>query len=115
MLISRLLARLVLGLTLCLLPLIASAQTPGRNPIPRNDTPPVLSTAEQADIDEAREDLKKMRVLVNQMASNLAFVSDTQSPLKHQFQLEIDMWQMMMMRMQRHLDRMESRRSTSSR
>jgi hypothetical protein len=114
MLNTRFLALFILGLNLCLLPLMATAQTSNRNPMPRNDAPPVLSTADQADIDEAREDLKKMRVLVNQMASNLAFVSDTQSPLKHQFQLEIDMWQMMMTRMQRHLDRLESRRPTPS-
>lgn len=45
-----------------------------------------------------------MRVILNQMANNLAFVSDSQSPLKHQFQLEIEMWQVIMMRMQRRLD-----------
>jgi hypothetical protein len=41
------------------------------------------------------------------MANNLAFVSDSQSPLKHQFQLEIDMWQVLMMRMQRRVDAIE--------
>lgn len=104
--------RIALAVFLCLPLLTAQAQKP--NQMPRTDSPTVLSTADQADIDETREQLKQMRVLVNQMASNLAFVSDTQSPLKHQFQLEIDMWQMTITRMQRHLDRLEGRHTTPS-
>src|SRR5262245_10268163 len=45
--------------------------------------------------DEARaleSDIKRMRALVNQMQTNLAFVDNTQSPLKHQFELEIQAW-----------------------
>jgi hypothetical protein len=107
-------ARVALAFSLCFLFLTAQAQKASRDQMPRTDTPAVLSTADQADIDETREQLKQMRVLVNQMASNLAFVSDTQSPLKHQFQLEIDMWQMTITRMQRHLDRLEGRHTTPS-
>lgn len=50
-----------------------------------------------------REDLARMRVLVQQMETNLAFVDTTQSPLKHQFQLEIDMWRTMISQMERRL------------
>jgi len=50
-----------------------------------------------------RSDLVKMKVLVQQMETNLAFVDTTQSPLKHQFQLEIDMWRMTIAQMERRL------------
>ena len=55
-------------------------------------------------VDEAqalREDVKKMRALVHQMDTNLAFVDNTQSPLKHQFQLDIDMWNVLIDQMER--------------
>lgn len=55
------------------------------------------------DIQALREDLTRMKALVQQMQSNLAFVDTTQSPLKHQFQLEIDMWQMLITQMERRL------------
>jgi hypothetical protein len=42
-----------------------------------------------------------MRALVAQMQSNLAFVDSTQSPLKHQFQLDIDMWNTLINQMER--------------
>ena len=54
-----------------------------------------------------RDDIRKMRLLVQQMENNLAFVSDTQSPLKHQFELEIQMWRMLIGQMERRLDTIE--------
>jgi len=57
----------------------------------------------QADANALREDLKRMHALVQQMESNLAFVDTTQSPLKHQFQLEIDMWKAVIGQMERRL------------
>jgi len=67
---------------------------------------------DHSEVEGMKEDLKQMRVILNQMANNLAFVSDSQSPLKHQFQLEIDMWQVLMMRMQRRVDAIEGTSST---
>lgn len=55
------------------------------------------------DLQALREDLTRMKALVQQMQSNLAFVDTTQSPLKHQFQLEIDMWQTLITQMERRL------------
>lgn len=54
--------------------------------------------------DEAKAmeaDIRRMRALVDQMQSNLAFVDNTQSPLKHQFQLEIDAWRTLISQMER--------------
>ncbi len=58
----------------------------------------------QSDIQELRKDVETMRVIVQQMETNLAFVDTTQSPLKHQFQLEIDMWKTVIARMERRLN-----------
>ena len=58
------------------------------------------------DIQAMRQDVARMKALVQQMQTNLAFVDTTQSPLKHQFQLEIEMWQTMIVEMDRRLDQM---------
>jgi hypothetical protein len=58
-----------------------------------------LTSADEAKALEA--DIRKMRALVAQMQSNLAFVDSTQSPLKHQFQLDIDMWNVLINQMER--------------
>lgn len=55
------------------------------------------------DLQALRQDLTRMKALVQQMQSNLAFVDTSQSPLKHQFQLEIDMWQTLIAQMERRL------------
>lgn len=55
------------------------------------------------DVQALRQDIARMKALVQQMQSNLAFVDTSQSPLKHQFQLEIDMWQMLITEMERRL------------
>jgi len=53
------------------------------------------------DAQAQRDDIRKMRALLAQMQSNLAFVDNTQSPLKHQFQLDIDMWNALLNQMER--------------
>jgi hypothetical protein len=60
------------------------------------------------DIQALRSDLQRMKSLVQQMENNLAFVDTTQSPLKHQFQLEIDMWKTVIQQMERRLDHARS-------
>jgi len=58
-------------------------------------------TSEQAQ--SMKDELAKMRSLVQQMETNLSVVDTTQSPLKHQFQLEIEMWRMTIQRMEKQL------------
>jgi GTP1/Obg family GTP-binding protein len=60
-----------------------------------------LANARANDAQASRDDIKRMRALVGQMESNLAFVDTTQSPLKHQFQLDIDMWNIVINQMER--------------
>ena len=60
-----------------------------------------LSNTRTNDAQALRDDIRKMRALVGQMETNLAFVDSTQSPLKHQFQLDIDMWNVVINQMER--------------
>lgn len=48
-----------------------------------------------------QDDIKRMRTLVQQMQTNLAFVDTSQSPLKHQFELDIEMWNVLISDMER--------------
>ena len=61
------------------------------------------SSLSDDEIAAMREDIARMRAIVAQMESNLAFVDTTQSPLKHQFQMEIDMWNTVINGMERRL------------
>jgi hypothetical protein len=61
------------------------------------------TTASPAEDSATREELQKMKALVRQMQTNLAFVTSTQGPLKHQFELEIEMWQLEIARLERRL------------
>jgi hypothetical protein len=74
-----------------------SASEPAQKASPKSD-----SMAN--DVQAMRQDVARMKALVQQMQTNLAFVDTTQSPLKHQFQLEIEMWQTMIVDMDRRLD-----------
>jgi len=85
-------------LPLLSLPVLAQTELPS--------TPAVSSgsqarTAAAAGDPELKEDLQKMRAILNQMRTNLAFVASTTTPLAHQFQLEIDMWQALIDQLER--------------
>jgi hypothetical protein len=62
------------------------------------------ATTNDADVEAMRADLAHMRVLVGQMQRNLGFVDSGLTPLKHQFELEIEMWNTLINDMQRRLN-----------
>ena len=66
----------------------------------------VLSAEELAAL---RADVGRMQSLVEQMERNLGFVDNSLTPLKHQFQLEIEMWRVVAGQMERKLRRAEGR------
>ncbi len=90
---------------------VTGQQTPGMGAQASSSQSNLANAAENAQIrqmgsrkDDAqalRDDIKRMRALVQQMQTNLAFVDTTQSPLKHQFQLEIDAWNVLIDQMER--------------
>jgi hypothetical protein len=61
------------------------------------------SATTSEDAQALRMNLQRMKALVQQMQTNLAFVTNTQGPLKHQFELEIEMWQLEIASMERRL------------
>ena len=65
---------------------------------------------DDAEVQAMKSDVQRMRVMLNQLRTNLAFVDTTQSRLKHQFELEADMWQMTLDQMDRRIAVMESSR-----
>jgi hypothetical protein len=67
-------------------------------------TSPASDRLANEDVQAMRQDVARMKALVQQMQTNLAFVDTSQSPLKHQFQLDIEMWQTMIVEMDRRLD-----------
>ena len=87
------------------------AQTQSPAPTGAAQPSPGTRSATQAarpdEISALRDDIRKMRLLVQQMENNTTFVSDTQSPLKHQFDLNIQMWKLVIGQMERRVDAME--------
>lgn len=62
------------------------------------------AVANDAGVEAMRADLARMRILVGQMQRNLGFVDSGLTPLKHQFELEIEMWNLLINDMQRRLN-----------
>lgn len=94
--------RAFLLLVLCSFIPLSARQKPERSEAqPEARQPARAMPAEQ--VRALRDDVARMKVLVHQMETNLAFVDTTQSALKHQFQLEIDMWNTVIAEMERRL------------
>ncbi len=105
-------AAIILAIVLLqLLPAVAqTSPSPTQQGAPPQSTPanigntvPATSTANMTRDEAMRADLARMRAILYQMQSNLAFVQTTQSPLKHQFELDVEMWSAMIDHMERTL------------
>ncbi len=87
-------------------PHITPPPAPAHKEAPAQPAPPLPPIGQ-----DTRADLMRMRALLAQMRTNLAFVSNTQSPLKHQFELECDMWQILITDLERRLNAQPTRNS----
>jgi hypothetical protein len=85
---------------------LTAAQSPSKSAT--NSTSPSPQN-QNSDLEAMRADSKKMRVILNQMQTNLAFVTNTNDPLKHQFELEVEMWQLLLNQMDRRIEEMGRR------
>ena len=63
----------------------------------------------EADAKDLKSDFERMHILIEQMQRNVAFVSAGDTPLKHQFQLEIEMWQLLIRDMEKKASAQERR------
>jgi hypothetical protein len=97
-----------LGIVLAICSSLAFAQSSKPASSPNASAPAAQVADKRADADSDqqanRQDLQRMRAILNQMRTNLGFVGSTTTPLNHQFQLEIDMWQALLDQMERRND-----------
>ena len=83
---------------------LASAKTQDKYSVETPQGKPESHDGQSADL---KSDVQRMRVILGQMQSNLAFVQNTTTPLKHQFELEIEMWQVVLDEMEHRIRDME--------
>ena len=81
-----------------------------KNPSPAPSKPASASSepgANQPELEAMKADLQRMRSLLTQMQTNLAFVGSTTTPLNHEFELQIELWRILITQMERHVQEME--------
>jgi hypothetical protein len=88
---------------------LAAAQSPRTGKSATDSNSQAVRTQDSDQLEAMRADSKKMHVILNQMQTNLAFVTNTNDPLKHQFELEVEMWQMLLSQMDRRIEEMGRR------
>jgi hypothetical protein len=99
---------LIAALTVFPVSLMAGqSSNPGKTSTDSNSQTARSQNSDQLEV--MRADSKKMHVILNQMQTNLAFVTNTNDPLKHQFELEVEMWRMLLNQMDGRIDEMGRR------
>jgi hypothetical protein len=88
---------------------LTAAQSPNTGKSATDSTSQASHNQNSDQLEAMRADSKKMHVILNQMQSNLAFVTTTTDPLKHQFELEIEMWQILLNQMDRRIEELGRR------
>jgi len=87
-----------------LLAITAMAQTP--TPSPQHESHAPSMAEDQQEAQALTQDIARMRSLLQQMERNLILVTTSQNPLKHQFDLEIQMWRVVLDGMERRAQAM---------
>jgi hypothetical protein len=88
---------------------LAGAQSPKTGESAADSNSQAVHSQDSDQLEAMQADSKRMHVILNQMQTNLAFVTNTNDPLKHQFQLEVEMWQMLLSQMDRRIEEMGRR------
>lgn len=100
------------GLWLCAAfacsPLLAQDQPQTKTPAPKEVQQREAGMSREQ-VRELQGDLERMRSIVEQMQTNMAFVSSGQTPMKHQFELEIQMWQLVIEQMDKKIKQASGR------
>ena len=96
--------RIVCVLVVALASAAAVGQAPGQSG--KHDNRAAASAVDEQEVQALAHDVARMRTMLRQMEMNLAMVQTTQTPLKHQFDLEIDMWRVVLDGMERRLQRL---------
>ena len=88
---------------------LAAAQSPNTAKSATDSTSQSAHSQNSDQLEAMRADSTKMHMMLNQMQNNLAFVTNTNDPLKHQFELDVEMWQMLLNQMDRRIEEMGRR------
>jgi hypothetical protein len=88
---------------------LTAAQSPNPGKSASDSASEAAHSPNSDQLEAMRADSKNMHVILNQMQTNLAFVTNTNDPLKHQFELEVEMWQMLLNQMDRRIEEMGRR------
>ncbi len=103
-------AKILLGIMMTMLLSVLAltqATNPRAGPRSKAETAQPVAAVDQQEVEALRADIKRMRVLLNQMQVNLAFVQTSDTPLKHEFDLNNEMWQILLGDMERRVEKME--------
>ncbi len=105
-------AKAILGIVAALLFILAltQAQAPRAGQRAKAEVAQPAAAVDRQELEALRADVKRMQVLLNQMQINLAFVATSDTPLKHQFNLNNEMWQMVLGDMERRMQNIEQRK-----
>jgi len=106
---------------LCLMCVLATAQEPPRRPAStsthQGNSPAAgtaaTNTGPEAELQGLTADVARMKALLQQMQMNLAFVTSGQNPLKHQFELEVQMWTALIGSMERRIQLLQEQLGNS--
>ncbi len=88
--------------------MLAAVVAAGQTSAPKHQALPPPSSMDQQELTALSLDIERMRSLVRQMEMNLALVQTTTTPLKHQFELQTEAWQVLLNGMERRLLRLKS-------
>jgi len=107
--IRKLVLAALMAVITAFLSCLAAAQSPNAAKSAPVSNSQRAQSQDSDQLEAMRADSKKMHVILNQMQTNLAFVTNTNDPLKHQFELEVEMWQMFLSQMDRRIEEMGRR------
>ena len=99
----RLRPLVILAIVVCIIVGVSKLNSSSSVSLMPQNSSPTTQAMTTSQVESLKDDLNKMRSLVAQMETNLSLVDTTQTPLKHQFQLEIDTWKLMIQRMQKEV------------
>ncbi len=87
--------------------IIVTVSLPAQTPEHGEKAPQISAPAASDDLAAMKQDLARMRALLAQLQTNLGYVSTTTQPLRHQFELENEMWLTLINQMERRVQKME--------
>ena|SRR5512146_1689648 len=106
-----------IAITVVILTVAAAAQVqPRRNPAVGAKAAAAAASPATADVEAlqqrmaaAKADIERMRNIVDQMDRNKAFAAPGETPLKHEFDLEIELWRTLLDHLEKQLSPVEEK------